>query len=108
MRIEFHYWPGNTEVLLIDDDVHEGFVADKFFTSARTMGVAGSPNGWLAAFDAKWFFELLEEVAPPPIIGGEFGHLHPYWAERKAKRMQREGITQQDIAETMPPKQGEL
>lgn len=112
--VEFRWWPQNTEVLLIENIEGTPHVKDRFYTAAKTMGVVGRiKNDQPEAFDAQFYFELLEELAPPPIIAGEFGHLHPYWMARRARRarrerrMAREGITEQDMAEAKPPRQGE-
>lgn len=111
VRIEFRYWPGNTEVVLIEDIGDWPRVKRSFYTSAKRMGVAETINGVSQAFDATFYFELLEEIAPLPILGGQFGHLHPYWSDHPKQavrmRMEHKGITEQDIAETMPPRQGE-
>lgn len=88
MTIAFVFWPGNTEVQLLDD---EGHIEDRFYTAARKFGF-GSPlmrnkdRDPLTKMDAKFSFELMEEMMPDPIISGEFSAHHPYWAERKARR----------------------
>lgn len=114
MRIEFRYWPANTEVVLIEDIGDWPRVKRSFYTSAKRMGVASADtiSGESGKFDAEFYFDFLEEMAPPPVLGGQFAHLHPYWSEHPKQairmRMAREGVNEQDIAETMPPRQGEL
>jgi hypothetical protein len=97
MRIELRPWQGNTEVMLVEDEPWGRSVKDSFYTSA--MDIEQPVNA-----DAREQFYLLEDKLPPPKIGGQFGHLHPYWEQRRQARMRREGVTQQDIAETMPPR----
>ena len=75
MKIEIREWPGNTEILLLDDDRR---IEDTFYTSEKGIPIPCST-------DAREQFKLLEARLSPPKIGGMFGHLHPYWAERKAK-----------------------
>jgi hypothetical protein len=31
-------------------------------------------------------FQWVEESWANPIVGGRYGHLHPYWSERRNKR----------------------
>jgi hypothetical protein len=82
VTIAFIFWPGNTEVQLLDD---EGRIEDRFYTACRKFGFAGH-----APLDAKWFYEFLEEMMPAPIIGGSLSAYHPYWLERKIRREARE------------------
>jgi hypothetical protein len=44
--------------------------------------VPGSPQ-----CDYAQTFRDLETVMQPPIIGGQFAHLHPYWNERKKRHL---------------------
>lgn len=89
MRIEFRYWQTNTEVALIDDSLGEGHVARNFYTSAKKMGIVShGAFGTFSGFDARFHFEVMEEVSPYPIIGGQFGHLHPYWEKHPAQKAQ--------------------
>lgn len=112
MRVEFRYWPGNTEVCLIEDIGDWPRVKRSFYTATTQVAVAGSPwTGKAAPFNAEFYYDLLYEMAPLPIIGGQFSEFNPYWAEhpeqaRRAK-MERDGVTKQDLHESRPPRQGE-
>jgi len=87
MRIEFSYWPANTEVKLIEDIDEWVRVVDSFYTSAKQVVVAGLPfDREDRPFDARSTFQLAEELLPKPVIAGEWGHLHPYWHEREQRR----------------------
>lgn len=75
MRIEFIYWPGNTEVQLVEeigeDVVNDCIVKDCFYTSAKHFAMV------FQEYTAKQFFELIKDVLPPPSIGGEWAEFHP-------------------------------
>lgn len=77
--IEIRTWPGNTEVRLVDDD---GNIIDRFYTSEKNLEL---PCG----VDVREQFEMLEDRLPKPLIGGEFGNLHPYWSQRKEAKERR-------------------
>jgi hypothetical protein len=81
MRIEFSYWPANTEVKLIEDD---GRVKDTFYTATRKFPFCMVPNS--PQCDYEQTFRDLESVMGPPVIAGEWAHLHPYWHEREQRR----------------------
>lgn len=58
-----------------------------FWTSAKRLGIVPRTIGdWPLPFDAKFHFEIMEEVSPLPMIGGSLGHLHPYWDEHPAQK----------------------
>jgi hypothetical protein len=89
MRIEFHYWPGNTQVLLIDDIGDWPRVRRDFYTASRQIGFArliGVDTG----FDAETVYRILEEILEPPIIPGPFGDFNPYWSEHPGQKAKRD------------------
>lgn len=88
MRIEFSYWPGNTEVKLFETLGDCEVEKDSFYTSARETNL----TAYLSDEQAKVedLFYVLEDLLPPPKIGGEWSEFHPYWAERAERRKRRE------------------
>ena len=85
MKIEFVYWPGNTEIQLVDDD---GAVEDRIYTGDKEIKITQYlPDDRV---DMELLFYFLEGVLAPPIIGGDWAPHHPYWAEREAKKKRRQ------------------
>lgn len=75
----------NVEVSLIDND---GFPVDRVYTADHQGGLHyGEEQG--APIRARDLFEWVETSWAPPVIGGRYAHLHPYWREREEKRKQR-------------------
>lgn len=84
MRIEFTDLGQNVEVKLIDDLS----TIDTIFTADHKGGLHYDE----VPVSARDLFNWVEEGWYPPIIGGKYGYLHPYWAERKLRRKQRETL----------------
>ena len=92
MRIEFRTCGDGTniEVILIERlglDYSESSV-DRIFTADHRGGI------WYGddqpePVSARQLFEWVEDSWAPPVIGGRFGWLHPYWNERKEARRRR-------------------
>jgi len=84
MKIEFSDCGTNVEVRLIDDI---GTV-DRFYTACSRFPFCMVPGS--SACDYTQTFYDLEDVLAPPVIGGRYSALHPYWAERAEKRKARQ------------------
>lgn len=95
MRIEFAAIGDgvNVEVYLIDrrgiGEPPAEAVIDRFCTRQHKLQLGVRPNK-PEYMSCEKFFAYLEEVLLPPVIGGSYGHLHPYWEERKTRRRERE------------------
>ena len=76
----------NVEVSLIDDD---NLPVDRFYT-ADHKGSIHYDDDRKVPISARQLFEWVEDNCTPPVIGGKYGHLHPYWTERMEKRKARE------------------
>jgi hypothetical protein len=89
MKIEFSYCGNGTniEVSLIEDLGGTEHTFDKFWTATHRFPFCMVPGS--SACDYAQTFYDMEAVMAPPIIGGHYGHLHPYWAERAEKRKVR-------------------
>ena len=75
MKIEVRDWKTNREVMLIDD---LGIRAS-FYTQATEADILGKCA--IVPPNCTQNFKLLEASLPPPVIGGHFAPLHPYWEE---------------------------
>ena len=91
MKIEFSSIGdgANVQVLLIDRlDAGEPpaeAVIDHIYTADHQGGIHyGEESG--IPISARQIFQWVEESWAKPVIGGRYGSLHPYWAEREAKR----------------------
>jgi hypothetical protein len=84
MRIEFASIGNgaNVEILLLDDFG----VRDRVYSADHT----GCFQYGETPINARQLFQFIEETWAKPIIGGRYGHLHPYWNEREEKRKARE------------------
>ena len=87
MKIEFGVIGNgiNVEVLLVEDLGDNEVVADRIYTADHQGGIHyGEERG--VPISARQIFQWVEESWAKPVIGGRYGHMHPYWAEREAKR----------------------
>jgi hypothetical protein len=75
----------NVEVSLIDND---GFLVDRIYTADHQGGIHYGDDQKVS-ISARQLFEWVEDSWAPPVIGGKFGHLHPYWHERAERRKAR-------------------
>ena len=82
MKIEFHYWPGNTEIQLVDDD---GSVKDRFYTVEKLIEIVCPDLPGIPPIQAQSLFRVLEANLLPPHIGGAWAEHHPYWQQRKER-----------------------
>lgn len=84
MKIEFSTIGNDTnvEVRLIDDD---GFTEDCIYTADHQGGIHYGDDQKVP-ISARQLFEWVANSWAPPVIGGKFSHLHPYWTERAEKR----------------------
>lgn len=89
MKIEFSLIGDGTniQVALLEMLGETEVVRDRFYSSRHNFPFCMVPNS--PECDYEETFYGLEEVMGPPKIGGELGHLHPYWAEREAARKKR-------------------
>lgn len=71
MTIEFIGWGENTEVRLIDE---LGTCRRFWMETVHIVGPGGYAGG---SMDAEFVYENMKELAPPPIIRGQYSHLHP-------------------------------
>lgn len=83
MRIEFHHWAANTEIMLIEKIGESEVVKDRFYTRVRQLGFGGIGNS--NEMDAKRMFALLEDFLPPPNIAGAWAEHHPAMQRYRAK-----------------------
>lgn len=91
MKIEFKFWPGNTEIMLIDcqnDSDEIEAVVRSFYTSARHLEIC-SPRGNRDGLDAEEAFALLEDQLPPPHISGCWAEFHPAIQRYNEKHKQK-------------------
>jgi hypothetical protein len=58
---------------------------DRIYTADHAGGVHYSEDRGIP-INARQLFQWVEESWAKPIIGGRYGHLHPYWTEREEKR----------------------
>ncbi len=86
MKIEFSTLGEGTniQVALLEMLGETEVVKDRFYTDAHHLNLGGG-----YCVKAEDLFLRLEDILPPPIIGGEWGHLHPYWHEREERRKRR-------------------
>jgi hypothetical protein len=91
MRIEFRTCGSGTniEVLLLEDLGGTESVVDRIHT-AQNAGDIHYEQDRDIPVSARQLFEWVEDCWAPPVIGGRFGWLHPYWNERKEARRRRE------------------
>jgi hypothetical protein len=82
----------NIEVLLIDRlDAGEPpaeAVVDHIYTADHKGGIHYGDDQKVPV-SARQLFEWVEDSWYPPIIGGKYSNLHPYWTERAEKRKAR-------------------
>ena len=97
MKIEFSSIGDgtNVQVLLIDRlDAGEPpaeAVIDRVYTADHQGGIHyGEERG--VPISARQIFQWVEESWAKPVIGGRYGHIHPYWAEREAKREAKRAV----------------
>lgn len=86
MKIEFQTCGdgANIKVCLIDDIG----VQDRIFTADHKGGIYyGVENK--VPISARQLFQWVEQSWAPPIIGGRYAALHPYWHERKMRNENR-------------------
>ena len=85
MRIEFQNCGDgtNVEILLLDDLG----VRDRAYSADHKGGIH-YPEDRGIPINARQLFQHIEESWAKPIIGGRYGHLHPYWAAREARKPQ--------------------
>jgi hypothetical protein len=78
MRIEFIYWPGNTEIQLVEDFDLDGWtqVKDRFYTSA-THFYENTDHGMQEGLRAAEAFAMLGKTQPAPRIEGDWAEFHP-------------------------------
>jgi hypothetical protein len=98
MKIEFRIVGDGTniQVSLIETfPMSEGayFVKDSFYTATHKLPLIIFVGGGLHWEEA---FEKLEDSMEPPIIAGEYAHLHPYWEQRRAVREKRKLVQNLD------------
>ena len=88
MKIEFGTIGDGTniEVSLIDND---DLPLDRVYTADHRGGLYFDEERGVSV-NAANLFEWVEDCWAKPIIGGRYGHLHPYWHEREEKRKQRQ------------------
>ena len=98
MRIEFSYCGNgtNTEVRLVEDlawadgeTLFESTV-DRIY-SADHAGGFHYPEDRGIPINARQLFQTVEETWAPPIIGGRYSALHPYWEERRQRAKNEAG-----------------
>jgi len=78
----------NIQVSLVEMLGETERVKDRFYTQQHQFQICARPSK-PEYMSCEKFFAYMEETAAPPVIGGEYGHLHPYWAEREAARKKR-------------------
>jgi hypothetical protein len=72
MTLEFHHWPANTEITLVDDD---GRVKDSFYTAANHF-YEDTAYGMYDGMRAQDAFEMLENSLPAPNVAGSWAEHH--------------------------------
>ena len=85
MRIEFIYWPGNTQVALVDD---LDSVKDSFYTSSTHI-YENTEHGMYDGMRAAEAFAMLSKTLPAPRIEGAWAEFHPEmqrWRERHGEK----------------------
>jgi hypothetical protein len=90
MKIEFKTCGDGTniEVLLLEDVDGRESVVDRIYTADHQGGLHfGEDRG--VPISARDLFEWVESCWAPPVIGGRYAYLHPYWAERAEARKRR-------------------
>ena len=96
MRLEFRYWPANTEIQLLEDmgDSDDTVsLIDSFYTSA-THFYEDTSYGFRSGrvMIAEEAFENLERELPPPNVAGTWAEYHDamrrYWAKHPAVKTQ--------------------
>jgi hypothetical protein len=78
MRLEFRYWPSNTEIQLLEDmgDSDDTVsLIDSFYTSA-THFYENTAHGMYDGMRAAEAFANLEEHLPPPNVAGAWAEHH--------------------------------
>jgi hypothetical protein len=95
MKIEFSTIGDGTNVriALLEELGGSDTARDSFYTRQHQFTICARPDK-PEYMSCEQFFAYLEEVLPFPIIGGKYGHLHPYWVERGKKREQRAAVEQ--------------
>jgi hypothetical protein len=78
----------NIQVSLIEILGDAEVVNDRFYSSQHFIEKLYLTPRW-SMVSCKQVFRDLEGVMQPPIIGGEWGHLHPYWNERSEANKRR-------------------
>jgi len=68
----------NTFVELLEDLGGYHSRVKSFFTASHGMSIAGTDP---RCHEARRLYDSLYSIAPPPVISGEFSHLHPYWKD---------------------------
>jgi hypothetical protein len=95
MKIEFAIIGDgtNVQVLLLEDlgflgTEHVETPIDRIYTADHQGGLHfGEDRG--VPISARDLFEWVESCWAPPVIGGRYAYLHPYWAERAEARKRR-------------------
>jgi hypothetical protein len=82
MQIDIQDWKINREVRLIEELEGSSLDAGEFYTTATEAEIREAagliPND---PHEARRGFKALEAKLPPPRIGGNLAHIHPYWEE---------------------------
>jgi hypothetical protein len=88
MKVEFETIGDGTniQVRLIDDFG----VRDHIYTADHRGGIHYGEERAIP-ISAHQLFRWVEESWAPPIIGGKYAHLHPYWYERGEFRLRPYG-----------------
>lgn len=76
MKLEFQHWPGNTEIMLVEQIGESEVVKDRFFTSA-THFYENTEHGMYSGMVAADVFAALEHQLPAPNISGDWAEHHP-------------------------------
>jgi hypothetical protein len=82
----------NIQVSLLEEMGGLERVKDRFYTQEHHIHTLGWFSDPVLFSGVERIFENLEEVLQPPIIAGKWGHLHPYWEQRRAVRMNRKKL----------------
>ena len=87
MKIEFSTIGDgtNVEVSLLEDLGGTDHTVDRIYTADHQGGLHFDMERGVPCH-AQQLFQWVEDSWAKPIIGGRYGHLHPYWYERKEKR----------------------
>ena len=92
MRIEFSLIGDgtNAQVELIEE-LSPGCesTVDRVYSEDHQGGIHFGEDLFGIPVSARQLFEWVEDSWAPPVIGGKYAYLHPYWHEREEARTRR-------------------